>query len=120
MSNPLIQEYGEPVELTTRAPGAFVNGSWVPGSITTLTITAAVFPATSAEDQTALTDAGLEDRSGVIFYTEHAVKKSAEDTSQERDVLRWQGRDYVVLSSLPRNQIPDLAHYKVLAALKGS
>lgn len=120
MSNPLIEEYGVEVQLTTRAPGDYVNGSWVPGGITTLTITAAAFPATDAEDQTALTDAGLEDRAGMLFYTEYPVKKSDEANSQERDVIRWNGKDYVVLSVLPYQQIEDLAHYKVLAALKGS
>lgn len=117
--NPLLEEYGEEITLKRPGSGAYVNGKWTPGAPTTSIIFAAVLPPGKV-DQTDIAAAGLEDKDVKIVYTGIELKKTDEKLGQDRDVIEWQGREYVIEQCIPRYQIEDLAHFKSLATLKGS
>jgi hypothetical protein len=120
--NEIIAQFGETVTLTSYPPGgAYVNGRWVPpGSAVTAQITAAILPLGLSDMATEVAAAGLETKDSIAIYTETEIKESDEENAQDRDVITWNGNDYVIKMVVPRFQIPELGHYKAIGILKDS
>jgi hypothetical protein len=70
------------VTVSRQAAGAFVNGVWVPGAVSTVTIQASVQPA-SAEDMQRLPE-GRRQAGAVKLYTNDALLTEKDDQKADR------------------------------------
>lgn len=118
MSNEVIANYAEPAEVSVarRAAGAFVSGNWSQGALTTLTVVAAVLPASPEELK--LVEAGQEETAGIAIYSDIELRTINETAKTEADVVTYGGKLWLVKKTERRWQLPDLAHYKSIALLK--
>lgn len=84
--------------ITRYAPGAYVNGRWVDGESTTLTIRGSIQPA-RGRDLRRLPE-GQRVSGAVAIYTATTLRTASEASdaggASRADVLHWQGRDWEV------------------------
>lgn len=111
MSLPL--KYGESISVARFAAGSYVNGDFVDGSTSTLTITATVMPLSPTEAR--LLREGKENAAGIVIYTETELKTASEALRTSADKVTWDGRTWDVFSAEYRTQLPGLVHWKVTA-----
>lgn len=113
MSNELIPEFAEPISVARTGAGSWVNGAFVPGSPTTLSLTAAVMPLDGDEIQAL--DLGERVTGAVKIYCETRLYTASEPSKTAADVVTWQGDQYQVAKAAYRAQIHGLEHWDVLA-----
>ena len=119
--NDIITQFGETVTLTSAPPGSWASGRWVSGGAPVTTqITAAILPLAMSDMATEVAAAGLETRDAIAIYTATEIKESDEENKQDRDVITWKGKQYVIKMVVARFQIPELGHYKAIGLLKDS
>lgn len=103
--------FRKPVTVTRPAQGSFVNGIWVDGTTTTLTIDASVQPANTNDLQSL-----PENRRtlGVYVLYSDVPFQSAIENKQNPDIVKINGEDYEIAKSMPwQNDV--VSHYKAMA-----
>lgn len=107
--------FRKPQNITRVAVGSYVNGVWVDGGATTLTIQASVQPMTMEDMKTAPEGRRLSDM--VKMYTD-ADLFTTEDSgeNQQPDKLTWRGRQYEIISKGVA-QMGVISHYKYACAV---
>jgi len=113
VANALIEEFQEAISVARVAPGSYVNGTWVDGSTSTLSLQAVVMPLDGTE--ILAMDLGEHATSVIKVYCETALQTANEVTHDRPDIITWQGDQYQVHSVAYRAQAPVLEHYDVLA-----
>lgn len=114
--NIILPEFTEPVTADRYAADTWVNGNLTPGAITTISFLAVVMPL--EPDEYKVRPEGMEDRAGIVLYTETELKSAKEVGQTKPDVVIWDGRRWQVLSAEYRYQLTDLNHWKVTALLE--
>lgn len=94
-------------------PGGYVQGLFVPGPRSTLTIEASIQPATGEDMITAPEGRRLQDM--VKAYTSSDLLQGEEATGQQPDIIVWRGYGYEVVS-IEARQMGVIDHYKVFAS----
>jgi len=105
--------FRRPFTVNRTAPGSYVNGVWVAGAASTVSITATIQPV-SDQDLINL-PAGTRSSDVVKIYTETALF-TVEDggTNQKPDRIDWFGNTYEITSKSVR-QMGILDHYRYWA-----
>lgn len=102
----------KPLTVKRPAAGSYVNGKWVEGNVTEITVKASVQPA-STEDLQSLP----ESRRALGVYKLYSDTKfqSVKENATNPDIVVIDGNDYEVMECQPwQNNI--LNHYRALAA----
>lgn len=94
--------------------GSYVDGQWIEGDPTTVTLTAVVQPM-SARERLLLPEA-TRSRATVKVYTDESMQAADESAQVAGDRFTWDGRTWEVFST-EHQAAGTLAHYKSLAAL---
>lgn len=94
LGSQILAVFGSTVTLERRAAGAFVNGTWVAGSLTTSSISAAVQPA-GVRDLLKLPE-GERTEETIAIFTIAPLIVSEVAGAQEGDRIIYQGRTYRV------------------------
>lgn len=101
--------------IKTRTAGDYVDGVWVEGSETIITIQASIQPL-SLEDMQATTE-GRRLSDSVKMYTDSDLKAvDDKGANQQPDVLVWRGRDYEIVSK-GAYQMGVISHYKYICTI---
>lgn len=124
MANEIIETFGdlEAVEIERTTPGEYdqTTGKWVDGIETIIPFLAVVLPLSRQDAMDELGQAGIEDRDGIVVYSEIQLFEASKENKQDRDIILWKARQYVVEKCDHRYQIDDLEHYKSICILKNS
>jgi hypothetical protein len=86
-----------------KTAGSYVNGFWVAGTDTTLTIKASVQPLSGKDIE--LLPEGKRLAGGYKLFTNDSLKVAIEGTGQDGDIVSIYGFDYEVVS-VPATQKP--------------
>jgi len=103
--------FRQPQTITRTATGAYVNGLYVDGATSTITIQASVQPATG-EDMITLPE-GRRMSDYVKIYTATNLQVLGEGVGLQPDVLTWRGHSYECISVDVR-QMTVVPHYKYI------
>lgn len=87
--------FRKPQTIKRETAGSYVNGVWVPGSTSTITIQASVQSATG-EDQVTLPE-GKRLSDIVKMYTDTLLNVVGETVGQQPDKLLWRGHEYEII-----------------------
>lgn len=103
--------FRKPQTITRTTAGAYVNGLFVPGTPSSITIQASVQPVTG-EDIKALPEGRrLDDY--VKVYTDSDLQVLQESTGKQPDKLSWRGHTYECISADVR-QMSVINHFKYI------
>lgn len=107
--------FRKPQTITRLAAGSYVNGDWVDGAESSLTIAASVQPMSMEDMKDAPEGRRLSDM--VKMYTD-ADLFTVEDSgaNQQPDKLTWRGREYEIISK-GVHQMSVIPHYKYVCAV---
>lgn len=103
--------FRKPYNLIRLAPGAYVNGEWVPGTSSVIAMQATIQPMTG-EDQFTLPE-GRRLGDYIKVYTATAIQPVNETTGQQPDRLEWRGHTYECVQVDVR-QMDVIPHYKAV------
>lgn len=106
----MITTWNETITLKRKAAGTYVNGRWVPGSVTTSSIRATVEPMKPQELQ--ILPEGLRSRLPIYIYTNEELKTASVADSKEPDILTYNDLDYEVHQV--QNWTQMIPHFKVM------
>ena len=110
--------FRKPQTIKRVASGSYVNGDWVNGAASSLTIQASVQPMSMEDMKDAPEGRRMSDM--VKMYTDSdlfTVEDSGEN--QQPDKLTWRGRDYEIISK-GVHQMSVVSHYKYICAVTSS
>jgi hypothetical protein len=101
------------VTVTRAAAGSYVDGRWVAGSTSTLTVTASAQPHRARPDELLHLPEADRTRESLRLYTETELQTADEETQTPADLVTWDGEQWEVVrvESWPLG----LAHYKAIA-----
>lgn len=103
--------FRKPYTITRKAAGSYVNGLFVAGSPSTLTIQASIQPV-SGEDLKPLPEGRrLDDY--IKVYTDSNLQMLQESTGKQPDQLTWRGHTYECIS-VDARQMDVINHYKYI------
>jgi len=92
----MILNFGETVTIKRRAAGSYVDGRWVEGSETDISMAASIQPATGA--QLRYLQEGQRTGEELVGYFAAEVFTSRAQAGKNSDILIWQGERYIILS----------------------
>ena len=104
--------FRKPFSVLTESPGSYVQGLFVPGTRSTITIEASIQPVSGKDMITAPEGRRIQDM--IKVYTSSELKQSEEGTGQQPDIIVWQGYGYEI-TSIDVRQMDVIAHYKIFA-----
>lgn len=103
-------QFRKPITVKSKSGGAFVNGFWVTGSISTSTIQASVQPLSPIDLQTL--PENRRDKATFRLYSNYSFNTVG---SNNPDIVVIDGVDYEVISlSVWKNNV--INHYKAIVA----
>lgn len=94
IGGPILAAFGGNVTLQRHAAGTRVNGDWVPGALTSSTLSAAVQPA-GPRDLLKLPE-GERTEEAIVLFTQQALIASEVPGQLESDRIVYAGRTYRV------------------------
>lgn len=106
----LISGFSEPITITRKAPGSFVNGIFVDGAVSSISATASVQPLNGRE-QVTLSELQRA-KETLKMYTTTEVLVSNEAAGQRADLVSLRGRVYEVQRVEPWEY--DLSFFKAI------
>lgn len=106
------------VAVTRYAAGSYINGAWVEGASSALSITACVQPMPAERMQTL--PEGRRGTAGIIVYTGTALRTVDETAHTSADRITWGGYawEVVEVDDLKTGIGLEEAHYEVLGVRK--
>lgn len=104
--------FRKPFSVLTESPGSYVEGLFVPGTRSTITIQASIQPV-SGEDMITAPE-GRRTQDMIKVYTSTELKQADEGTGQQPDIVVWQGFGYEV-TSMDVRLMDVIPHYKIFA-----
>jgi hypothetical protein len=100
--------------VTRTAAGQFIDGDWIDGSTSTITVPASVQPMTEREIRR-LPEA-IRTTASLKVYSDSQLRPADEHAGTKGDTFAWDGYTWVVVGS-ERQAYTSLEHYKSYAAL---
>jgi hypothetical protein len=91
--------FRKPITIKRRAPGSYVNGFFVQGAESTLTINASVQPAGERDVQ--LLPEGRRDAGAFRLFTDSVLQVAQEGTGKNNDVALLAGAEYEIMAEMP-------------------
>ena len=101
------------VAVTRSAAGSYVNGRWVAGSTTALSVTASVQPVKLKHDELLHLPAGDRNRAAIRVYTPSELRSANETDGTPADFVTWDGEQWEVVKVDAWTL--GIAHYKAIA-----
>lgn len=101
-----------PITVTRSAIGTYVDGRWVAGATSSVSITGSVQPAKMRHEELLRLPEGDRNRSAIRVYSKSELLSNDESTGQVADVVAWQGEQYEVQKVDVWAE--GIAHYKAL------
>lgn len=104
--------FRKPFDVLRESAGSYVNGVYIAGVKSVISIQASVQPATEQDLITAPEGRRISDM--VKVYTDASLQEGGEGTSLQPDLIVWRGYAYEV-NSISVRQMNVIDHYKVYA-----
>ena len=103
--------FRKPQIITRTSAGSYVNGTFVAGSPSTITIQASIQPATGEDMKSLPEGRRLDDY--VKVYTDSDLQVLEESSGIQPDKLEWRGHTYECISADVR-QMGIISHFKYI------
>ena len=107
-----MSSFRKTITVTRTAPGSYVNGMWVEGSVSSLSARMSIQPL-RLEEMDALPE-GRRSSKAVKIYSDALLLPADQEASQNADKVLWQGKTWEVVAC-DSYQMGLIPHYKALA-----